>query len=124
VLDLRMRLGAAFAALDPATEDLTLALRDDDEVYAVTIPAGTLQEVGPGSFRWNDATGSVGGIRSVRLDRGPNGRTRFHLRTVPLALAGAEFVDHFIEVSLRAGSAEIVTAPLWRSSDGPLKTRS
>jgi hypothetical protein len=123
VLRLNLRTGAG-AAMDPATQDLTVALQDDDEVYSVTIPAGTLQEVRPGSYRWADPSGSIGGIRSVRLDQRAGGATRLRLRTVPLAFSGADFVDHFMEVSLRAGTTQIVTTPLWRAKGGRLQTRS
>ena len=68
----RSTLGGMPAGLDPATQALTIALRDDDDIYRVTIPAGTLQQIRPGRFVWNDPTGSIGGIRSVRLEqRGP-----------------------------------------------------
>jgi hypothetical protein len=113
VVDVRLKLGGTPVGLDPATQDLTLALRDDDDVYTVTIPAGTMQSTGSGSFRLADPNGSVGGIRTARLDVSPR-VTTFRLRTVPLDLTGADFTDHFMEVSLRGGPSEIVTTPLWR----------
>jgi hypothetical protein len=112
-LSLGIDLGGMPPGLDPSTQALTIALRDDDDVYRVTIPAGTLRQLGPGRFVRNDATGSLGGIRSLRLEaRGPRS-TVFRLRTVPLDLSGADRVDHFIEVSLRAGTAAITATPLW-----------
>ncbi len=123
-VDIRLRLGGSPSGFDPATQDLTLALRDDDDVYQVTIPAGTMQATGAGSFRFSDASGSVGGIRTARLDAKAGGAT-FKLRTVPLALPGTDFTDHFMEVSLRGGTSEIVTTPLWRASGGKkLKTNT
>jgi hypothetical protein len=113
VLALAIGLGGMPAGLDPSTQAFTIALRDDDDVYRVTIPAGTLQQVRPGRFTWNDATGSIGGIRKVRLEqRGPRS-VAFRLRTVPLSLSAADRVDHFIEVSLSAGTAAVATTPLW-----------
>ena len=79
----------------------------------MTIPAGTLRQVRPGRSVWNDATGSIGGIRSLRLRRRGRRSVFFRLRTVPLGLSAADRVDHFIEVSLRAGTAAVTTTPLW-----------
>jgi len=113
VLQLAMNLGGMPPGIDPSTQAITIALGDDDDVYRVTIPAGTLQQVRPGRFRFDDATGALGGIRTVRLEqRGPR-RVAFRLRTVPVSLAGADRVDHFIEVSISAGSATVTTTPLW-----------
>jgi len=113
VLALGIDLGGMPAGPDPSTQALTIALSDDDDVYRVTIPAGTLKQVRRGRFVWTDRTGSIGGIRSVRLvQRGPR-RVAFRLRTVPLGLSAADRVDHFIEVSLRAGTAAVRTTPLW-----------
>ena len=113
VLTLGIDLGGMPAGLDPSTQALTIALRDDDDVYRVTIPAGTLRQVRPRRFVWRDTTGRIGGIRSVRLEqRGPR-RVVFRLRTVPLGLSAADRIDHFIEVSLRAGTAAVTTTPLW-----------
>jgi len=112
-LQLGLTLGAMPVGLDLATQDLTVAVRDDDEIYRVTIPAGTLQQTHPGRFVWNDAAGSIGGIRSVVFnERGP-GRVAFRLRTVRLALPNADRADHFVEVSLRGGTADVTTTPLW-----------
>jgi hypothetical protein len=114
VLGLRMELGAMPAGFDPSTQALTIALRDDDEVYRATIPAGTLRQVRPSLFVWNDASGSIGGIRSLSL--GQRGRkVVLRLRTIPINLAAADHVDHFIEVSLSAGSTAVVATPLWHT---------
>ena len=113
VLTLRMSLGDMPAGLDPATQALDLRLRDDDDVYRVTVPAGTLSEVRHGRFVWNDTAGTIGGIRSLRIDRlGPR-QVTLRLRTVPLGLAGADRVDHFVELSLHAGDRTVTTTSLW-----------
>jgi hypothetical protein len=113
VLTLNVTLGGMPPGLDPTTAPLTVAVSDDDDLLRVTIPAGTLHEVRPGRFVWNDPTGSLGGIRTLRLEkRGPR-RGVFRLRTVPGSLAAADRVDHFVEVSLHAGTATVTTTPLW-----------
>jgi hypothetical protein len=113
VLDLGLNLGAMPGGFDPATQALTVAISDDDDVYGVTIPPGTLTPVRPGRYVFNDPTGAIGAIRSLRLvNRGP-GRVVFKLRTVPMALGTADRVDHFVQVSLRTGTTELTTTPLW-----------
>ncbi len=114
VLDLGLRLGTMPAGYDPATAPLTIAVTDDDDVYRVTIPAGTLQPLRGGRFVWNDPTGAVGGIRSVRLQqRDARGRVVLRLTTVPMSLAAADRVDHFVQISIETGTTVITTTPLW-----------
>jgi hypothetical protein len=124
VLDLGVGLGAMPGGLDPAHQSLTVTLRDDDDVYHVTIPSGTLQQARPGRFVWSDATGAIGGIRSVRLQQRGPGRVVFRLRTVPMSLAAADRVDHFVEVSLQTGTTEITTTPFWHWSGRTLVTQN
>jgi hypothetical protein len=123
-LQLEVRLGAVPPGLDLTTQDLTVALHDDDEVYRVTIPAGTLRQIRPGRFVWNDAGGSVGGLRSVLFESRGNGQAVLKLRTVRRAFPAADRVDHFIELSLQAGTFEITTSPLWQFTGTRLATRS
>lgn len=119
VLNLTVRLGAG-AAVNPALEDVRLTLRDDDEVFDVTIPAGAMTQVKPGVFRYSDANGSLGGIRNLLIDRRSGRAVRVRLRTVPLPMPGADFVDHFMELSLRAGTTAISMTPLWRAEGNRL----
>jgi hypothetical protein len=121
VLSLGLDLGAMPA--DPATQALTIAVSDDDDILRVTIPAGTLQQVRPGRFLLTDASGSLGGIRNIQLDQRRPGRVVFRLKTIPLALAAADRVDHFIEVSLRAGTSTVATTSLWRFDGKSLSAR-
>jgi hypothetical protein len=113
VLDLGLNLGAIPGGYNPASSSLTVTVSDDDDVYAVTIPPGTLQPVRAGRYVYNDASGGLGGIRSLRLQQRGPGRVVFRLRTVPTALAAADRVDHFVQLSLRTGTTEITTTPLW-----------
>ena len=119
VLTLALELGALPAGFDPSTEALTISVRDDDDVFATTIPAGTLIQTRPGRFVWKDPTGSIGGIRDVHLRMGGK-RAGFRLRTVPLGLPAADRVDHFVEVSVRTSTAAIGTTSLWRFTGSTL----
>ena len=125
VLDLSLSLGAMPAGFSPATQALSVTLRDDDDIYQVTIPAGTMQEIRPRRFIWRDKTGSIGGIRSVGLqESSASGAVVLRLRTVPLALAAADRVDHFVEVLVQAGPTEISTTRLWRLGRAGLVTNN
>jgi hypothetical protein len=113
-LDLGVNLGAMPGGLDPATQALTIAVEDDDDVYRVTIPAGTLAQARPGRWTYTDATGALGGLKSVKLQQRGADRVVLRLRTVRMALSGADRTDHFVQVMLRTGVTEITTTPLWR----------
>jgi hypothetical protein len=123
-LDLGLNLGAMPGGLDPATQALTIAVEDDDDVYRVTIPAGTLMQARPGRWTYTDATGALGGLKSVRLQERAPDRVVLRLRTVRMALPGADRTDHFVQVTLRTGVTEITTTPLWRFKGKTLVTKS
>jgi len=103
---------------------LTVTLRDDDVVYAATIPAGTLQQTGPGRWSFSDKAGSIGGVRHLSVRQRPSGAVSVRLRTVPIDLAGADAETHFIEISLAAGATQITTTPLWILTGTTLATGS
>jgi uncharacterized protein DUF3604 len=124
VLDLEIDLGRLPTGFDPATQPLSIALRDDDDIFAVTVPGGQMRKVGVDRYAWGNATGSQGGVRSLRLRPTTSGRVVLRLRTLPTSLAAADRVDHFIEISLHAGSAEITTTPLWRVQGKNLRVKS
>ena len=121
-LSLNIDFGRTPPGLDPSTQALTIALRDDDDVFNVTIPAGTLEQVRPGRFVLNDPSGGLGGIRSLRLKQRGSGRAIFRLRSVSAGLEAADRVDHFMEVSLRSGNAVITATPLWELKSARLVT--
>jgi len=112
-LKLKLIFGGTPPGFDPSSEDISIALRDDDEVYAVTIPAGTMQQPTAGRFLWKDPAGTIGGIRSVVIRQSFN-RMTISLVTVPMAFPAADREDHFVELSLRAGPVEIDTPVLFR----------
>jgi hypothetical protein len=124
VLKLGLDLGGMPSGLDPTTQDLTIALRDDDEVYRVTIPAGTLPQVGSGRFVYKDPSGSLGGIRKLQLKRRGPTRASLRMHTVPMDLSAADPVEHFIEVSLRAGTVDLSATSVWQVKGPALVTRN
>jgi Protein of unknown function (DUF3604) len=124
VLQLTLTLGALPPGFDLATQDLVIALQDDDEVFRVTVPAGFAVEQTPGHFVWRDPAGNLSGVRSLDLQIRPSGGAVLKLRTRPRAFPGADRSDHFMELTVRAGTAEIKMAPLWTATSRRLATRS
>ena len=89
--------------LDVRTRPLTLSVTDDDTIFSVTIPAGAMVERKPGRlFVW-EANGASG-IRRATLRISASGRQVLDVRTVPMDLAGADRVDHIVNVNLTTGN--------------------
>jgi hypothetical protein len=103
-LSLRLALGRVPKAYDPARNDLQLRIVDDDEVLALTIPAGT----------------RLGRATRVALDRpaGAFAKVARHGRdlrlvTEPIDLARADRDDHMVTVSLAGGTWRASHTRLW-----------
>jgi hypothetical protein len=115
-LEIEGQLRSLPASFDPATSDLTLRVADNDEIYAVTVPAGSLTESGPGEYRFEDATGQRNGLREVSLTMAA-GEVNVRFVANGMSLANAELKDHFIEVAVMFGDHRTRLSTLW-SSDG------
>jgi hypothetical protein len=122
-LDLELRFGAPPAGLNLATQDLSVVLSDDDEIYRVTIPAGTLQQTRPGRWAMSNPTGSLAGLRSAVFTTHASGAAVLRLRAVRRDLAAADRVDHFAELTVRAGTWTITETALWEMAGSRLATR-
>jgi hypothetical protein len=113
VLKLTAQIGAAAPALNPDTDRVTLALRDDDTIYEVTIPAGTMTNKGGGKYELKDKAGTLGGLKSVMLKVPPTGPKQLVVQTVPMDLSRADHVDHMVEIELRIGSYHAQHSRQW-----------
>ena len=115
VLKLNATLGAIPADFDPNQNDLTIRVSDDDEVYAVTIPAGTMRQSGSNGFVYRDPSGSLAGLdkATVKFTRG--GQLRLRLRTVPMALAAMDRTDHMVDIEIRIGNYAARHSRRWAS---------
>jgi len=116
VLKLAVRLRHAPAALDPAGTDITLRVADDDDIFAVTIPAGTLEARQAGVFTFRGPAGALAGLASAKLRIRPNGQTVLKIATTPGDLGHADRSDHIVTVTLGAGAYEAVHARRWHAS--------
>ena len=112
VLRLAMTLGALPAGFDPATQEVVVVLRDDDEIFRTTLPAGALE----------GTAGLPEGLEEASLQRAGDGSVVFALTTSPRDLSAAAAADHFVEVQVRFGEHQVSTVPLWRFADGRLAT--
>jgi hypothetical protein len=100
-LSLTIKIASLPPAFDVATNPLTVTVSDDDQIYAVAIPAGALVATAPGRYVY--AADGVGGLRRATLSVGGSG-ARLRLRTMPLDLSAADRVDHIVDVALSIGT--------------------
>ena len=111
--------------LNPTDNDLTLSLVDDDVVYSVTIPAGTMEEKKAGtSWRLIDKTGAVGGISKASLKINGKGNVKFGLKTIKMDLPNANLSDHFVHTTLRAADFVAEHTRMWTAKGTSLKARN
>jgi Protein of unknown function (DUF3604) len=121
VLKVAARIGTAAPAFNPDADDVALTLRDDDTIYEVTIPAGTMVKKGS-KYQLTDKTGALGGLKSVTLKVPPSGFKQLVLQTVPIDLSNADRTDHFVEIDLRIGSYHATQNRLWVLKGSKLQT--
>lgn len=112
VLRLKARLGAAAPSFDVTINDLTVRVTDDDLIYEVTIPAGTLQPRG-NRFVYSDPNGGLNGLKAATVTFTKRGEVRLSLRTVPLDLSNADRSDHMVHVTISIGDYEATHNRLW-----------
>jgi hypothetical protein len=56
--------------------DFSISLQDDDQIFSATVPAGTLQPLSGGGWQLVDGSGTVGGLRRLRIRRAGAGLAR------------------------------------------------
>jgi len=115
-LALRLALGAVPQELDPASKDITLRMTDDDDILAVTIPAGTL--VRKGRRRWV-LRKAIGPVASAALVLGKH-EAALRLATSRTDLSHADRTDHMVTVALAAGRYRATHSRLWVLHGGAL----
>ena len=122
-LKVSMKFAAAHPDFDVDNNDLTLSLRDDDQIYSVTIPAGTLIQDKPGKYSYKDLTGSLGGLKLVKLKFANSGTVKLKIQTVEMDLSNADVLDHMMHVDLSIGNFASSHRRRWINKNGKsLKT--
>ena len=99
------RIGSS-PQFDPGVQDLAIAVRDSGgELYEVTIPAGTMTSKNGRSFRFEDASGALGGLAQavLRLPRGERRPAKLALRTVARDFSGVGTTARDVEVEVSIG---------------------
>jgi len=120
-VDLRIAFGTG-AALDPDAADLVVRVRDDEEIFAVTVPAGTLAQTKPGKFVYRRKAGTLPGVRALAVTlRGRSG-ARLRLTTEALDLSHVERTDHLVDVQLANGTFRPALPRLWEMRGRTLGT--
>ena len=109
-LSLRLWLGPA-TSFDPGANDLSVRVADDDDIWHVTIPAGTLQHDGNGPLTYRDPRGTLNGLQRATLHT--RGRTRLLRLTVVADFAAAARENHFVTVSIESGRYRASHARWW-----------
>jgi hypothetical protein len=112
VLRVMARTGAVPPGFDLDTQALTVVVSDDDEIYRVTIPPGTLTPRG-NRLVYSDGSGSLGGLRRASVTQTRNDELRIAIQTVPMDFASADRSDHMVDVSIEVGDYKATHTRLW-----------
>ncbi len=115
-LALRLRLGRRAADLDPTRNDLVLRVSDDDDILAVTIPAGTMVAAGRKRFVLPAPLGPVARARLLFGRR----QVQLGVTTAPTDLSRADRNDHMVTVALAAGLYRTSHTRLWTARGATL----
>jgi hypothetical protein len=120
-LDASIRFRELASSVDPRTQELTVRIFDDDEIFAVTLPAGSLTEVRPGVLRFRDPAGTqYNGLRSLFFVTDRNG-VRIALEAEGADLSSADMSDHFVTVEVSIGDFSASHTRLWQSQGQRLR---
>jgi hypothetical protein len=122
-LTLRARVGRLPQGFDLATQDLRVTLSDDDVIWDVVMPAGTLRPRGARRFEYADGSGALGGVRRAAFSLSRTGEATLKLRTVPLALGAADRTEHMVRLDLSAGTWTASETRLWDATPRRLASR-
>ena len=124
-LTLRVQLGRLPDGFHPDGEALAVKLHDDDTIYEVTIPAGTLKRTGSAqTYVLRDPNGTLGGLRKAKLKILAGGEAVLKLRTVGMDLSNADRSDHFVVLQLDAGLYSARQSRLWKARGDSLRHAS
>jgi hypothetical protein len=103
-LKLKVEVGNGGTEFDPATRPITLTLRDDDEIYTVTIPAGTMTSGGGRVFTFRDAGGANNGLILARFKKRSPKPSLLIFRTGRIDLSAADQTDHQVTITVQFGA--------------------
>jgi hypothetical protein len=123
-LHLELTIGRVPSELDVGANALTVTVSDEDVVYTATLPAGAMITKRPGrDYAYEDATGSLGGLRKARLRINSRGIGTLTLDTVKLDLSNAQPSSHRVAVQLASGAYDQTDSRFWDVAHGKLSAR-
>lgn len=118
------KIGSGSPELDPSIHDLTITIRDDTDLYSVTIPAGTMSVSAAGRlFKLVDPSGANGGVKLalLKLAKKNTSRSLFKLKTVKMDFSSVDLSARDVEVEIRIGAHTISDLRLWEPKGTKLK---
>jgi hypothetical protein len=99
------------ASIDPNIGGATFSVTDQNGlVYAVTIPAGSWEELRPGVWSYKDDTASLGGVTKASI----KGGTKFKLKAQDLMLAAADLPT--VSLAFSVSSIDVPTTHAMRNA--------
>ncbi|MDH3686599.1 MAG: DUF3604 domain-containing protein [Myxococcales bacterium] len=121
-LNVKANIARLPSSVDFASQPLSVEIRDDDVVYAATLPAGSLEPTNKG-FDYRDRAGSIDGLTRVKIVRDRRGTHRLSLKSAQVDLSAADRVDHPVEVRLTIGDFDATHVRTWELRGRKLQTR-
>jgi hypothetical protein len=123
-LRLRLTIGRVPSDLDVVTNGLSVTMNDTGAIYSATLPAGALVERSLGrSFSYDDPTGTVDGVKKVRLRINKRGTATLSLETVGLDLSDVTPTNHRVAVRLASGTYDQTDSRFWEAARGKLRSQ-
>jgi hypothetical protein len=119
------KLGMTSPEFDPNTRAITVTVSDDDTIWTVTIPAGTMTEKVAGKkWLYDDKDGTNNGLKKALfvLANDVNGDSKIKFKTIKMDLPNAEQTSHDVTVDISFGTQDITDTRLWEFDGKKLKS--
>jgi hypothetical protein len=113
-LKLQLTIGRVSPDIDINTNDLEVAITDDDTIYSVTFPAGSFEEKKPGrSYSYKDSSGANAGVLAAALRISSKGTGKLKLKVKDVDLANADTSNHRVDVRVVTGAYDQTDSRYW-----------
>jgi hypothetical protein len=119
-LKLKGRFARASTELNPTNNEIVISVTDDDVIFTATIPAGTMTETKPGR-KWQ--LEGLLGIKKASLKINGKGAGKLALQTDKTDLSSAQFLDHFVVTTVKAGTFTAQHSRKWTQKGNSLSTK-
>jgi hypothetical protein len=106
----------------PDVSSIDLSLRDETEFYALTVPAGTLEQRRPGRYFYR-STGVLPGVRKLKFTQRPGKAAKLNLKVEGLDLSAVDHEDGLIEALLEHADYCPAVGRTWVKRGKNLRTK-